>query len=196
MTYTPVRYRSYQEYLDDEQLGPDGNYRLLSTGKLIEVASEDDINLRIAIQLAFALLIQVPQLKNLIRTNVKELQVNPVGDRWVNRKPDVLVMQPEHLITARKAITLDQLPPQFVAELVSPGPESSDNYQRDYVWKRSQYQQLGILEYWIVDPHRQKVTVLILVEGKYQEMVYKGDCTIRSSVFPTLSLTASDVLAG
>ncbi len=196
MTYTPVRYRSYQEYLDDEQLDPETNYRLLSTGELIEVASEDDINLRIAIQLAFALLTQVPQLKNLIRTNVKELQVNPVGDRWVNRKPDVLVMQPEHLITARKAITLDQLPPQFVAELVSPGPESSDNYQRDYVWKRSQYQQLGIPEYWIVDPHRQKVTVLILVEGKYQEIVYAGDLPICSGVFPTLLLTASDVLAG
>ncbi len=48
MTYTPVRYRSYQEYLDDDQLSPDGNYRLLSTGEVIEVASEDDNN---AIQL-------------------------------------------------------------------------------------------------------------------------------------------------
>ena len=45
MTYTSVRYRSYQEYLDDEQLDEKGNYRLLSTGELIEVASEDDENL-------------------------------------------------------------------------------------------------------------------------------------------------------
>lgn len=80
---------------------------------------------------------------------------------------------------------------------MSLGPESSDNYQRDYVWKRSQYEQLGIPEYWIVDPHLQKVTVLILVEGQYQEQVYEGDRTIIcSSVFPTLLLTASDVLAG
>ena len=64
------------------------------------------------------------------------------------------------------------------------------------VWKRSQYAQLGIPEYWIVDPHLQKVTVLILAEGQYQEQVYEGDRTILSSVFPTLLLTASDVLAG
>lgn len=51
MTYTPTRDRSYQEYLNDNQLSPDGNYRLLSTGELIEVASEDDENLQIAIEL-------------------------------------------------------------------------------------------------------------------------------------------------
>ena len=158
MTYTPVRYRSYQEYLDDEQLSPDGNYRLLSTGEVIEVSSEEDVNLRIAMELGFALR-QIPGLKGLIRAAIKEMEVNPVGDRWVNRKPDLVVLQPEHLETARQSIKLGQLPPQFIAEVVSPGPESSENYQRDYVWKRSQYQQLDIPEYWIVDPHLQKVTV-------------------------------------
>ena len=196
MTYTPVRYRSYQEYLDDEQLNPEGNYRLLSTGEVIEVASEDDINLRIAIQLAFVLFIQVPSLKNLIRTNAKEMEVNPVGDRCVNRKPDLVVVRPEHLESARQSIRLGQLPPQFIVEVVSPGSESSENYQRDYVWKRSQYQQLGIPEYWIVDPHLQKVTVLILVDGAYQETIYRGDRPIQSKAFPTLSITASEVLAG
>ena len=55
MTDTPIRCHSYQAYLDDDRLGPDGNYRLLSTGEVIEVASEDDKNLRIAIALTFAL---------------------------------------------------------------------------------------------------------------------------------------------
>ncbi len=31
MTYTLRRYQSYQEYLDDEDLSSEGNYRLLST---------------------------------------------------------------------------------------------------------------------------------------------------------------------
>ncbi len=44
MTYAATRYKSYQEYLDDETLSPDGNYRLLSTGELIEVPPEDDDN--------------------------------------------------------------------------------------------------------------------------------------------------------
>ena len=195
MTYTPVRYRSYQEYLDDEQLSPEGNYRLLETGELIEVASEDDLNLCIAIGLVIALG-RLPELERLIRANIKELQVPPVGDKWVNRKPDVMVMRPEHLTTARRAITLDQLPPQFVAEVVSPGPKSSENYQRDYVWKRSQYEQLGIPEYWIIDPHRAKVTVLTLENGTYQEIAYEGNSTIASKAFPSLSLTAHEVLVG
>ena len=59
MTYTPVRYRSCQEYLDGEQLNLDGNYRLLSTGDVIEVSSEDDINLQIA-TVAIALSFQKP----------------------------------------------------------------------------------------------------------------------------------------
>lgn len=195
MTYTPIRYRSYQQYLDDDQLSPDGNYRLLSTGEVIEVASEDDENLQIAIELMFALR-QIPGLRRLVRNGVKEIQVNPAGDNCVNRKPDVIVMQPEHLTTARQAITFGQLPPQFVAEVVSPGAESSENYQRDYVWKRSQYQQWRIPEYWIIDPHRQQVTVLILQDNTYQETVYQGDEAIASTAFPYLSLTAGTVLAG
>ena len=195
MTYTPILYRSYQEYLDDDQLGPDGNYRLLSTGEVIEVASEDDENLRLAIRLLLTL-DQLPGLRNLVRNGNKEIQVNPVGDKQVNRKPDVMVMRPEHLKIARQAITLGMPAPQFVAEVVSPGPESSENYQRDYVWKRSQYQQWRIPEYWIIDPHREQVTVLTLQDDTYQETVYKEGDVIVSEAFPELALTVSAVLTG
>lgn len=36
MTYALTRYQSYQEYLDDETLLTERNYRLLSTGNLID----------------------------------------------------------------------------------------------------------------------------------------------------------------
>ncbi|MGB3296218.1 MAG: Uma2 family endonuclease [Phormidesmis sp.] len=195
MTYTPLRYRSYQAYLDDDQLGPDGNYRLLSTGEVIEVSSEDDENLRLAIRLMFSLE-QLPRLKNLVRNGGKEIQVNPVGDQQVNRKPDVIVMQPEHLEIARQAIMFGMSAPQFVAEIVSPGPESSENYKRDYLWKRLQYQEWCIPEYWIVDRHRQQVTVLSLRNDTYQETIYRGKKLIVSKAFPDLLLTADAVLVG
>lgn len=202
MTYTLRRYQSYQEYLDDDQLHPESNYRLLSTGELIEVSSEDEENLWLA-SILIAALLQVrgiPFLK-LIRIDNKELQVNPFGDQRVNRKPDVMVMRPEHQKDARQAIKLGMVAPEFVAEVVSPGGESSDNYLRDYVWKRQQYQEWQIPEYWILDPHRAQVTVLMLAEAEYQEAeyqeaVYQGDKEIVSTVFPLLSLTASKLLAG
>ena len=50
---TMPRYKSYQEYLNDLLLSPDVNYRLRSTGELIEVASEDDLSFIIAHALDF-----------------------------------------------------------------------------------------------------------------------------------------------
>ena len=197
MTYTIRRYKSYQEYLDDDELQPNRNYRLLDTGELIEVSNEDDSNLRIANRLIAALLKEMGiAFIDFIRNGNKEIQVNPVGDRCVNRKPDLLVLRPSHFETARQAIMLDDAPPVFVSETVSPGGESSENYLRDYVWKRQQYQALGVGEYWIVDPHRAKVTVLVLVDGEYQESVYAGDEKMVSVTYPAIALTADELLFG
>ncbi|MEM9947334.1 MAG: Uma2 family endonuclease [Cyanobacteria bacterium P01_D01_bin.36] len=197
MTYTLRRYQSYQEYLDDDQLQPERNYRLLSTGETIEVADEDEGNLWLA-NILIAAILQVCGIPYLqfIRNGNKDLQVNPVGDKWVNRKPDVMIMRPEHRVEAAQAIKLGQQPPLFVAEVVSPGGESSDNYLRDYVWKRQQYEEWQIPEYWIVDRHREQVTVLIFTEGKYQEAVYTGTTRIESAAFPKIRLTCSQLLAG
>ncbi len=117
MTYTLPRYQSYQEYLDDGQLHLEGNYRLLSTGEVIEVSSEDDGNLWLA-NLIIAAIQKTEGISfiKLIRNGNKELQVAPVGDNWVNRKPDVLVMRPEHLREARQAIKFGAPAPLFVAE--------------------------------------------------------------------------------
>jgi len=194
MTYALTRYQSYQEYLEDETLSPDGNYRLLETGALIEVSSEDDLNMRIALRLLLLLAqIEGGLYAERVRTK-KEMQVPPAGDRCVNRVPDLMVLQPEHLEIARQAVLLDMRPPLFVAEVVSPGGGNSDNYKRDYIWKVEQYEAMGIPEYWIIDPHREQVTVFILVEDAYRKTVYTLDETVKSMVFPELSVTTTDLL--
>lgn len=197
MTYTQTRYKSYQEYLDDESLSSERNYRLLSTGELIEVASEDDDNLMIAAVL-LSLLVQLDGgiLKKRVRIGNKELQVPPMGDKCVNRKPDVMVLRSEHREVARQAIKFGMVPPLFVAEVVSPGDKNSENYLRDYVWKREQYQWWKIPEYWIIDPHLEQVTALVLADGEYQESVYAGQAQLTSAVFPAMTVTAEDLIAG
>ena len=197
MTYALTRYKSYQEYLDDESLSPDGNYRLLSTGELIEVSSENDLNVRIALRLLLLLAVLEDGIyAERIRNGNREMQVPPVGDRWVNRKPDLMVLQPEHLELSLQSVLLEMVPPLFVAEVVSPGGENSENYKRDYVWKRQQYEEMGIPEYWIVDPHLEKVIVLVLVDGTYVEEVYVASDQVVSKVFPTLSVTVQTLLEG
>jgi hypothetical protein len=47
MTYTPLRYKTYAEYLASD-LGPDGDFRLLNNGEVIELPPEDERNTSIA----------------------------------------------------------------------------------------------------------------------------------------------------
>lgn len=197
MTYTSVCYSTYIEYLESD-LGSDGNFRLLSSGDVVELPPEDEDNIRVATELLFVLG-QFVTPRTLVRTASTELQVHPIGDGRVNRAPDVVVLRPEHIelmAAFKKSTVLLGMPaPAFVAEVVSPGGVRSDNYRRDYEWKRQQYQDLEIPEYWIIDRHRQQVTVLILKDGVYTENLYKGAEAVRSEVFPLLSLSAAQILS-
>ena len=87
-------------------------------------------------------------------------------------------------------IMSDMPPPALVIEVVSPGKVNRD---RDYRYKRSEYAARGIREYWIVDPQINRVTVLILNEGLYDETVFEGDNAIASPLFPQLQLTANQI---
>jgi Uma2 family endonuclease len=92
-----------------------------------------------------------------------------MGVRTTVRVPDLLVLS-EELATAlegatRATITLDMPPPRLVVEVVSPGKKNID---RGYRYKRSQYEARGIVEYWIVDPIAQRVSVLTRIEGLYE----------------------------
>lgn len=198
MTYTTACYKTYADYLTAD-LGSDRNFRLLSNGEVIELPPEDIRNASIAEELAFALK-QIIASRKLVKISSVELQVNPIGDGRVNRKPDVIMLKPEHwepVTTLKKgAILFGMAPPDFVAEVVSPGNESSDNYRRDYEWKRQQYEWWQIPEYWIIDPHLAQVTALVLVDGEYQEAVYTGQDQLTSSVFPAMTLTAQALIAG
>src|SRR5262249_52892011 len=73
------------------------------------------------------------------------------------REPDVVFMRAEHA-HRRKGKYWEGA--DLAMELVSPGGR-----ERDLVTKREEHAQAGFPEYWLVDPERERVTVLIL-EGK------------------------------
>jgi len=187
MTATTKRF-TLAEYLAYDD-GTDKRYELVN-GELIEMPSESDLNNQIAMYL-IGIFIQLISIRLLRRGT--EIVVS--GSRATVRVPDLLVLT-EELVTVlsgspRSIITPDMPPPALVVEVVSPGKENED---RDYRYKRSEYAARGIGEYWIVDPERDRVVVLTWVDGLYEEAVYQDDERLVSQTFPTLELTAKQVL--
>jgi Uma2 family endonuclease len=81
-------------------------------------------------------------------------------------------------------------PPSLAFEVVS---EASEARERDYVTKRVEYLAYGLSEYWIVDPERKCVTVLIRDGDGWVEQVYRDDQQARSLVLPGFVVSVCDL---
>jgi Uma2 family endonuclease len=185
---TAVRKFTLDEYLAYDD-GTDTKYELVD-GELVEMPPESDRNNIISLYLLSHFLKFIPI--QLIRHKDTELVV--IGNRTRVRLPDLMILTQElfEAIAGRRAtITPDMPSPAMVVEVVSPGKVNED---RDYRYKRSEYAARGIHEYWIVDPDKSRITLLTLVDGLYEEMIFQGTDMIRSTTFPMLDLTASQVL--
>lgn len=187
---TTPRYFTLEAYLayDDDT---ETHYEL-EGGELVPMPPEQRINDRIAMVILRAFLALLPPS----RLSCKGTEIEVTGLRPTVRLPDLLVLT-EELVPilesqSRALIRPDMPPPQLVVEVVSPGKRSED---RDYRYKRSEYGARGIPEYWIVDPLREQVLVLTLVDGFYEEAVYKRGDTVQSPTLPNLSLTVDAILA-
>jgi Uma2 family endonuclease len=78
------------------------------------------------------------------------------------REPDIVFLRSERV----KKLKGQPVGADLAVEVVSEGKE---NRERDYVEKRREYAEAGIVEYWIVDPQERKVTVLALDGEQYRE---------------------------
>lgn len=184
-----VKYLSYEEYYAYDD-GSEIRYEL-EDGELVAMPPESIFNSDVSRRLLFGLYKFIPH--HLLA--YKEIMIEVSGRRAKVRIPDLLVLGEECRAaletTKRGTITHDMPPPLIAIEVVSPGTE---NEVRDYRFKRSEYAARGIAEYWIVDPVQNKITVLSLVEGFYEEFIYTGDDLIKSAVFPEIEIKVSDIL--
>lgn len=189
MVQTKPRFLSFEEYLSYDD-GTDNRYELFN-GELIEVPPESGFNVEIA-NFLFSLFLPIVGHRRL-RGHGLELEVR--GEPK-NRYPDLTIIREEHiqLLKKRNTIRLNMAPPMLVIEIVSPGELQRD---RDYIAKRTQYQDLGIPEYWIVDPQTQTILILGLVESVYQEIqTLTPTDRLQSPQLGELNVTVAEVLAG
>jgi len=106
-----------------------------------------------------------------------------------SRLPDICIVPLEQIRDKLDVSAVIEADAVLAVEIVSP-----DSIKRDYRFKRAEYASFGIPEYWIVDPIEQRVTILLLVEGLYEEIIYQGDNPIQSQLFPELMLTVNQIL--
>lgn len=196
MTQAKPKFRTFEEYLNYDD-NSDRRYELVD-GELVELPPESEPNTAIAQELLWLFANAQIVARRLIKLYACQIQV-PVLQRGdaLNRFPDLVVLTEEHLALTRSqlTITLEMPPPVLVAEIVSPGETSSDNYIRDYIRKRAQYAARGIAEYWLVDPVREVVIVLHLDGEQYREIgQFRESDRVISSTFSKLHLTAEQIL--
>lgn len=96
------------------------------------------------------------------------------------REPDVLFVAAEHL--ARVSDRLLSGPADLAVEVIS-----DDSVTRDRADKFYEYQDLGVREYWVVDPRpgKERADFWVLDEhGRYQPVPVGAEGVYRSTVLP------------
>jgi Uma2 family endonuclease len=87
----------------------------------------------------------------------------PSGDTL---QPDVSFISRERLASAppRRPDQAMRAVPDLIIEVLSPSTR-----HRDLGEKKAAYEQSGVREYWIVDPHARSVTVFIARDGRFDD---------------------------
>lgn len=194
MPLPSTHYRTFEEYLTYDD-GTDNRYDLVD-GELVMVplptADHSDV---------------IDLLSDTFRAEIKRLDsswkvkrdvgvytgINPGTGKERSRTPDLCVMtsvQWAELKADKTKSAVLRTPPLLAVEVVSPGSKKTD-----YESKEEEYSRVGILEYWIVDLLKSKVSVLLLQDGRYERYEFKGNDRIVSKTFPELALTAFQVLS-
>lgn len=76
--------------------------------------------------------------------------------------------------------------PDFVVEVLS--KSSQKMIEHDIVTKFNDYEQHGVQEYWIVDPHDQTVEQYLLENGQYRLVLKAAEGSVHSRAVPGFSI--------
>jgi len=117
--------------------------------------------------------------------------------------PDVVVIDRRELVNEplwqKSSVIQNGKTVPLVIEVVS------TNWRNDYAVKLTEYEAMGIAEYWIVDylalgavrhigkPKQPTVTVCKLIEGEYQLFLFTAGHRIESDIFPELNLMTDTI---
>ncbi|MEH1873754.1 Uma2 family endonuclease [Nostoc sp.] len=184
MVSTPVTSITFEEYLiyDD---GSSFHYELVD-GKL-ELINPPNIEHFLIAKFLEQLLDAEIKRCSLPWLSFRESGVRTGRNK--SRLTDLCVMTVEQARELLNASAVFESPPLLIVEVVS-----RESIKRDYRHKRSEYAALEVPEYWIVDPMKAKISVLLLEDGFYEETVFTANQQIGSRTFPEFNIAVEEVL--
>jgi Uma2 family endonuclease len=191
---------TFDEFIDWYPENSEHRYEL-HNGAIVETSLPLGIHSEIAGFITLQLGIEFNRL-NLPYFIPKECLVKASHDKS-GYEPDVIVLnrpaleneprwKKESIITLGHSVCL-------VIEVVS------TNWRDDYGYKLTDYEDLGIPEYWIVDyaalggrrfignPKQPTLSIYQLIDDEYQVRQFQGSDPIQSPLFPALNLTAEQI---
>ena len=117
-------------------------------------------------------------------TGLGEVFISPVDVELAPRsivQPDVVVVLRDHAAILHYTRIIGA--PDLVVEIASPSTARHDRRR-----KRALYARFGISEYWLVDPVRQTLEILVLEGATYRSTgLLSGPTSIQSTIVPSMA---------
>jgi Uma2 family endonuclease len=200
MLQTLPKITTFQEFIDWLPENSDLRYEL-HYGNIVEMAQpvgeHEEIKGFLNVEISF-------EIKRLgLSYSVPNQVIVRPDDKDSGYFPDILVMNranlPNESRWQKESILSSGASIPLVIEVVS------TNWRNDYHLKFADYEEMGILEYWIVDyaalggrnfignPKQPTISVCNLVEEEYQINKFQNSDRLISQTFPELNLTANQV---
>ena len=191
---------TFQEFIDWLPENSDVRYEL-HHGNIVEMAQpvgeHEEIKGFLNVEISF-------EIKRLgLSYGIPNQVIVRPDDKDSGYFPDVLVMNranlPNESRWKKESILSSGASIPLVIEVVS------TNWRDDYYSKFADYEEMGILEYWIVDyaalggrnfignPKQPMISICNLVDEEYQITKFQNSDRLISQTFPDLNLTANQV---
>jgi len=200
MLQTLPEVTTFQEFVDWLPENSDVRYEL-HHGNIVEMAQpvgeHEEIKGFLNVEISF-------EIKRLgLSYGIPNQVIVRPDDKDSGYFPDVLVMNranlPNESRWKKESILSSGASIPLAIEVVS------TNWRADYYSKFADYEEMGILEYWIVDyaalggrnfignPKQPTISVCNLVEGEYQISKFQNSDRLISQTFPDLNLTVNQI---
>jgi Uma2 family endonuclease len=200
MLQTLPKITTFQEFVDWLPENSDVRYEL-HHGNIVEMAQpvgeHEEIKGFLNVEISF-------EIKRLgLSYGIPNQVIVRPDDKDSGYFPDVLVMNranlPNESRWKKESILSSGASIPLVIEVVS------TNWRDDYYSKFADYEEMGILEYWIVDyaalggrnfignPKQPTISICNLVEEEYQISKFQNGDRLISQTFPDLNLTVNQI---